>query len=118
MAVGCWQPYHPADNPYGDVHLFRMSLWAALLRHHDPVFRFPGTIECVHRVKTLIHHNWTEYIRPEGSVTPGILLPYPINVLPDGSLENLAGVTQSHDFKQGSRVSGQLSRVITAKLYT
>ena len=27
MAVGCWQPAFPDQNPYGDVHIFRKSLW-------------------------------------------------------------------------------------------
>ena len=40
MAVGCWQPAFPETNPYGDVHMFRMSLWCEHLRITDPVFRY------------------------------------------------------------------------------
>ena len=39
MAVGCWQPAFPEQNPYGDVHMFRMALWAAHMCTTDPVFR-------------------------------------------------------------------------------
>ena len=48
MAVGSWQPSFTADSPYGDIHMFRMSLWTALLKLYDPVFQFPGTIECTY----------------------------------------------------------------------
>ena len=47
MAVGGWQPAYPPDHPYGDVHVFRMSLWAEHLRHTDHLFRFPGSLECI-----------------------------------------------------------------------
>ena len=42
MAVGCWQPAFPDDNPYGDVHIFRMSLWTEHFKISDPAFRYPG----------------------------------------------------------------------------
>ena len=47
MAVGGWQPAFPPDHPYGDVHVFRMSLWAEHFRHSDQILRFPGSLECV-----------------------------------------------------------------------
>ena len=37
MAVGGWQPAFPPDHPYGDVHVFRMSLWAEHFRHSDQI---------------------------------------------------------------------------------
>ena len=40
MAVGCWQPAFPEQNPYGDVHMFRMSLWAEHMCTTDPAFRY------------------------------------------------------------------------------
>ncbi len=118
MAVGCWQPNYHADNPHGEVHMFRQSLWTCLLKLYDPVFKYPGTIECVYRIKELIHHNWLQYIGPDGSETPGMLLPYPINILPDGDVENLRGAEEFPDFKMGSRVIGKKSGVIPEKLST
>ncbi len=118
MAVGCWQPAFPSENPYGEVHMFRLCLWTSLLKLYDPVLQHPGTIECVYKVKELIYHNWQQYVGPEGSVTPGVLLPYPLNVLPSGGVENLEGVTEFPDFKTGSRIVGKKSGVIPEKLST
>ncbi len=118
MAVGCWQPAYLADNPDGEVHMFRLSLWTALLKYYDQVLQFPATMECVYKVKELAYHNWQQYVGPEGSVTPGVLLPYPLNVLPNGTVENLQGVVEFPDFKPGSRIVGKKSGVIPEKLST
>ncbi len=118
MAVGCWQPSFPAQNPYGDVHMFRLSLWTALLKLVDPVLRYPGTIECVQKVKELAYYNWTQYMGADGAVSPGMLLPYPLNILPDGNIENLDGVKEFPDFPPGSRVVGKKSAVIPQKVTT
>ena len=118
MAVGCWQPAFPESNPYGDVHMFRMSLWTGLLKITDPVFRYPGTIECVHKIKEMVYYNWTQYIGPDGSTTPGMLLPYPLNIMPDGAVENLDGIKDFPDFPPGSRVVGKKSAVIPQKVTT
>ncbi len=58
MAVGGWQPAFPPDHPYGDVHIFRMSLWAEHFRHTDHHFRFPGSLDCVQMVKSMALYNW------------------------------------------------------------
>jgi len=44
MAVGGWQPAFPPENPFGQVHIFRMSLWAEHFRHTDPIFCYPGKL--------------------------------------------------------------------------
>ena len=44
MAVGCWQPSFPEPHPYGDVHVFRMSLWVEHMGINDVVFRSVKTI--------------------------------------------------------------------------
>ena len=119
MAVGCWQPAYPESNPYGDVHMFRMSLWTGLLKVIDPAFRYPGTIDCVHKVKEMAYYNWTQYTSAQdGATTPGMLLPYPLNVMPDGSIENLDGVKEFPDFPPGSKVMGKKSAVIPQKVTT
>ena len=53
IAVGCWQPEFTAFSPYGGVHMFRMSLWAAHLKTWEEIFRFPGTLDCTHRIKEM-----------------------------------------------------------------
>ena len=58
MAAGGWQPAFPPDHPFGDVHIFRMSLWAEHFRYTDQNFRFPGSLECVQMVKSMALYNW------------------------------------------------------------
>ena len=47
IAVGCWQPSFPECNPFGEVHTFRMGLWAALFCVSDPAFRFDLLHLCI-----------------------------------------------------------------------
>ena len=118
IAVGCYQPTFLDENPFGEVHMFRMSLWTGLLRSTEPVFRYPGTIECMARVKQLAQHNWEQYVGPEGSVTPGLLLTYPLGVLHNGFVESLPGFEEFPDFPSGSKVMGKKSAVLPQKLTT
>jgi len=46
----------------------------------------------VTKVKELCLFNWHKYIADNLDKTPGQLLPYPMNVLPDGTIEVLEGV--------------------------
>ena len=116
--MGCWQPSFPESNPFGEVHVFRMGLWAALFGVSDAAFRYPGTIECVTRVKEFAYHNWRMYNGPVGSSTPGNLLVYPINVMPGGGLENLPDVSHFPDFPGDCRVMGKKSAMLPQKLTT
>ena len=118
MAVGCWQPRHPAANPTGDVHTFRQSLWAEHFNGTDPAFEHPGTIDCVFRVKQLLYENWKAYVSDDDVTTPGHALAYPLNVMQDGSLENLEGVDEFPDFPGGSKIMGKKSVAIPQKVTT
>jgi len=118
MAVGCWQPAYPDNNPYGNVHMFRMSLWAEHFRITVQEFIHPGSNECVQKVKEMAFHNWKQYCGPDGSSTPGQILCYPLNVLQDGTIETLDGVKEFPDFPPGSRVMGQVSAMIPQKVTT
>merc|ERR1712110_488168 len=118
MAVGCWQPAFPAGNPYGDVHTFRMSLWTEHFRHWEPSFRFPGSQECLDKVKTYAQYNWDVYSQRQHKATPGQVLTYPLNVMPDGELRNLDGVATFPDFPPGSKIMGTVSSFIPQKVTT
>lgn len=120
MAVGCWQPNFPSENPWGDVHMFRMSLWTQHLKTTEEVFRIPQTIECVQRIKLMCLTNWEVYRSAscDPGQTPGMLLPYPINVLDSGELKEIPGVEEFPDFPKGSRVKGQISALIPQKVTT
>ena len=80
--------------------------------------RYPGTIECVQRFKSMIYHNWACYTSAESKETPGHCLPYPLNIMPDGTVENLDGFKDFPDFPSGSRVMGRKSNVIPEKVTT
>ena len=43
ICVGSWQPAFPPDNPYGDVHIFRLSLFVEHFRYYEEVFERPGS---------------------------------------------------------------------------
>ena len=76
-----------AFTPYGDVHMFRMQLWSALLQTWEESFRYPGTLETTQRVKEMSWHNWQcynydKYNLDKNDLPPGKLLLYPIQVNP------------------------------------
>lgn len=81
-------------------------------------FRYPGSLECLQKFKEMIFYNWQCYINPEHTPTPGQCLPYPINVMPDGTIENLDGVKEFPDFPVGSKVMGKKSGLIPQKVTT
>ena len=75
-------------------------------------------MECAQKVKQLAYIHWQEYTEPPGTKTSGQMLPYPLNVMPDGSLEYLDGFKTFPDFKAGAKVKGTLSAVIPQKVTT
>ena len=95
-----------------------MSLWTEHLRYWNDIFLHPSTMDCVAKVKELCCYNWQRYISPTPCDTPGQLLPYPLNVLPDGRIETLEGVRTFPDFGPGAKVLGKLSAMIPQKVTT
>ena len=118
MAVGCWQPAFPAENPHGDVHQFRMSLWANHFMSVDPAFTYPGTYECISKVKAMANENWKMYMGPVGSVTIGKVISYPLKIEADGAIDTLDEAPTFPDFPPGSSVIGKLSAFIPQKVTT
>jgi len=118
MAVGCWQPAFPAENPHGDVHQFRMSLWANHFMFVDPTFTYPGTYECISKVKAMANENWKSYMGPVGSVTIGKVISYPLKIEADGAIDTLDEAPTFPDFPPGSSVIGKLSAFIPQKVTT
>merc|ERR1719342_974137 len=111
IAVGCWQPQFNAYAPYGDVHMFRMSLWAEHLRTWEEGFRFPGTLNCTKRVKELCWANWRsynydKYDLPVDEEPLGQLLTYPIEVNDDGEISNLEDFKSFPDYDESAKVFG------------
>jgi len=114
MAVGCWQPQFNYYNPYGDVHMFRMSLWAEHLRTWEEQFRFPGTLDCTARVKEMSWYNWQSYNfekygLPQEQLPPGQLLLYPVQVEANGEIRNLPEFESFPDYPASAKVFGSKS---------
>ena len=108
MAVGCWQPAFLPDNSTGEVHNFRMSLWAEHFGSVDSAFKYPGSTECVLKVQSLADQNWKDYA--DGSSEPeGFAMTYPLNVDSDGTVGTLEGFEEFPDFPQGSKIIGKKS---------
>ena len=100
----------------GEVRKFRLSLWAEHLKTSEPVFLDPGSLNCVQRIKIMASYNWKMYL--EKAVTPGQLLPYPLNVMDDGELQYIDGVTNFPDFPKTATIMGKPHPAIPQKVTT
>ena len=123
MAVGCWQPQFSSYNPYGEVHMFRMSLWAEHLKTWEEVFRFPSTLECTQRVKEMCKYNWESYNfevygMDQMEAPPGHLLLYPVQVERSGEMRNLDNFVSFPDYPSTAKVMGGKSAVLPEKITT
>ncbi len=83
----------PPNLPRGHVHGFRMFLW----REHtggsvDPCFYQPHTAACARHMRQMAEANWAAYTGVQAVPLPhGHLLPYPVHVGQDGSVNPLPG---------------------------
>lgn len=93
IAFGSWQPAHTWDGtggePRGGIHVFRLALWAAHLGGFDEVYLNPSSGDCIEKVKELTNSYWERYKDEEAFHDDVHLLPYPINVTPEGTVEPL-----------------------------
>ena len=118
MDMGSWQPRFTVDKcgglPKGDVHGFRMSLWAEHTGGIDQKFLDPGSLECVRHVNEIAASNWDNYVADDPRSLKGHLLRYPIHVAQDGTVTALP---QSGQFPDSSvKVLGKNSGLINNKL--
>ena len=105
MAVGCWQPAFLPDNPNGEVHNFRLALWAEHFGGSNSAFKYPATAECINKVQEFGDKNWKDYV--DGSVEPeGFAMSYPYSIDSDGTVGILEGFEQFPDFPAGSNIMG------------
>ena len=89
IAVGGYQPDHITDSPRGDVHSFRMALFAAHLGGTDEAYLQPEQEECWAKVKETAQDFWSLYTSEEPLHSDVHMLPYPINVDEDGNITTL-----------------------------
>ena len=110
--------FQPELSSNGDVRRFRLSLWAEHFKFSEPIFLHPTTLECVRRVKEMVSYNWTQYMCQQNTATVGHLLPYPLNVMPDGKLEYIEGISNFPDFGSSAKIMGKSNPMIPMKITT
>ena len=92
IAVGGYQPgktIAEMENPRGDVHSFRMALWAAHLGGYNDAYLQPESDDCLEKVKETTGNFWNLYTADEPEHSDVHMLPYPINVDEDGNVTAL-----------------------------
>ncbi|TMX04389.1 hypothetical protein EJD97_009045 [Solanum chilense] len=101
IAMGAYQPHHTwarkQSTPYGQIHGYRMSLWAEHLGVVEDCFRQPESLECVRRVRSMGEYNWKQFASDEVTEMRGHLLKYPVEVDRKGKVKNLTGCANFPD---------------------
>jgi phospholipase D1/2 len=87
----CIQLLTVGNVALAQIYGFRMSLWAEHLGLLEDLLRDPEMLECVLRVNEMAQANWEQYVAEEVTDMKGHLLPYPIKVNLNGSIESLPG---------------------------
>ncbi len=83
LAIGAYQSDYICSDfdtlPLGDVHKFRLNLFAEHLGRRDPLFTDPGSEACARAVRESALQNWRDY-ESTTDVPAGHLLSYPADV--------------------------------------
>ncbi|KAJ6404632.1 hypothetical protein OIU84_012736 [Salix udensis] len=95
IAMGAYQPQHTwarkQCNPLGQIHGYRMSLWAEHTGVIEDIFTEPESLECVRRIRTMGEMNWKQFAAEEVSEMRGHLLKYPVEVDRKGKVRPIPG---------------------------
>ncbi|KAI3681680.1 hypothetical protein L6452_36483 [Arctium lappa] len=95
IAMGAYQPHHTwaknLKDPRGQIHGYRMSLWAEHLGTVRDCFTKPESIECVRQVRSMAEANWNQFAADEVTELNGHLLKYPVEVVRSGKVRPLPG---------------------------
>ncbi|CAH1448020.1 unnamed protein product [Lactuca virosa] len=106
IAMGAYQPHHTwaknLTDPRGQVHGYRMSLWAEHLGTVRECFEIPESIECVRQVRSMAEANWKQFAGNEICEINGHLMKYPVEVVRSGKVKSLPG------FENFPDVGGQI----------
>ncbi|CAN4125754.1 unnamed protein product [Withania somnifera] len=101
IAMGAYQPHHTwarkQSTPNGQIHGYRMSLWAEHLGVIEDCFRQPESLDCVRRVRTMGEYNWKQFAADEVTEMRGHLLKYPVELNRNGKVKNLQGCANFPD---------------------
>jgi len=86
IAIGAWQPHYVKDRAVGQVHQFRMSLWAEHMGGSKDYHVNPSDKHALQKVVELAKESWHVYAGLLVKNLPCHLMYYPIHVNADGSL--------------------------------
>ena len=120
IAVGGYQSSHTLEeeeSPRGDVHTFRMALWAAHLGGHDEDYLQPESEDCLAKVREVSQDFWKLYTEDDPNHSDTHLLPYPINIDEEGNLTPLEEPWNCFP-DTSAPVKGHKSGYLPAKLTT
>mmetsp|Transcript_13099 Transcript_13099/g.28296 ORF Transcript_13099/g.28296 Transcript_13099/m.28296 type:complete len:915 (-) Transcript_13099:135-2879(-) len=76
-----WQPDHLATEETiakGDIHAFRLHIWASITGQINEAFRNPSCHECVNAMNKIADQNWQKYIADNTVDMESHLLPFPL----------------------------------------
>ncbi|KAJ9539483.1 hypothetical protein OSB04_032216 [Centaurea solstitialis] len=111
IAMGAYQPQHTwaknLTDPRGQVHGYRMSLWAEHLGTVHDCFMKPESIECVRQVRSMAEANWNQFAADEVTELNSHLLKYPVEVVRCGKVKPLPGFETFPDV--GGQIVGRSS---------
>lgn len=93
IAMGAYQPYHTwarkQSSPNGQIHGYRMSLWAEHTGGIEDCFTQPESLECVRKVRSIGDMNWKQFAAEEVTEMRGHLMNYPVEVDRKGKVRPL-----------------------------
>ncbi|KAE8665838.1 Phospholipase D gamma 2 [Hibiscus syriacus] len=95
IAMGAYQPQYTwaakHSSPLGQIHGYRMSLWAEHTGVVEDCFTQPESIDCVRRIVQMGKLNWNQFASEEVTEMRGHLVKYPEEVDAKGKIRPLPG---------------------------
>ncbi|CAL5196197.1 unnamed protein product [Lathyrus oleraceus] len=108
IAMGAYQPQYTWARkqcyPRGQVHGYRMSLWAEHIGTIEDCFLQPESLDCVRRVRTMSEMNWNQFSSNDLTEMRGHLMKYPVEVDRKGKVKSLPGHEEFPDV--GGKIIG------------
>ncbi|KAG4922912.1 hypothetical protein JHK82_051890 [Glycine max] len=108
IAMGAYQPHHTwarkQSYPHGQIHGYRMSLWAEHTGTIEECFLKPESLECVRRVRAMGEMNWKQFSANEATEMKGHLMKYPVEVDRKGKVRPLQDCEEFPDV--GGKIVG------------
>jgi len=93
-----WQPDHLASEKsiaHGDIHAYRLHIWASITDQMNDAYRDPSSPECVKLVNSIADSNFKKYMGEETVDMTSHLLPFPLEFY-DGELRPRRGLHGGH----------------------